>query len=104
VKGALVAVANSPAALRDDCDAAAILVLRFARPRGCSPSAVAIDVETVRRGGAHALYVEARGVRVETVADNRGDRPWAPRLSADDGSRTADMADEDWPARGRRTR
>ncbi len=91
-------------ALRDDCAAAAILVLKFARPRGCAPSAVIIDVDAVRRAGAHALYVESTGVRVETVAGNRGDRPWAPQLREDDGSRTADLVDDDWPARGRRTR
>jgi competence protein ComEC len=103
VKGALVAVANSPAALRDDCAAAAILVLKFARPRGCS-AGVTIDVEDVRRRGAHGLTVEPTGVRVETVAGNRGDRPWAPRLreAVDDGSSAADMADDGWSARGRR--
>jgi competence protein ComEC len=105
-KGALLAVANSPAALRDDCPAAAILVLKFARPHGCSPAGVAIDVEDVRRNGAYGLYVEATGVRVETVAGNRGDRPWAPHLHArgDDGVPAAAMADEDWPVRGRSVR
>ena len=36
VKGVALAIANSPVALRDDCAAAAILVLKFARPRGCA--------------------------------------------------------------------
>jgi len=106
VKGALLAVANSPVALRDDCATAAILVIKFARPRGCNPPGVAIDVEDVRRSGAHGLYVDATGVRIETVAGNRGNRPWAPRLREDgeDRSPLADIADDEWPARGRRAR
>jgi competence protein ComEC len=105
VKGALLAVTNAPVALRDDCASAAILVTRFARPRGCSPPGVAIDVADIRRNGAHALYVDTGGVRIETVADNRGDRPWSPRLQApaEDGV-SPDMADAAWPSRGRRGR
>src|SRR5690348_4016097 len=34
VKGRLLAVANSPAALRDDCAVASILILKLARPKG----------------------------------------------------------------------
>jgi competence protein ComEC len=88
VKGALLAVIGSPAALGDDCATAAILVLKFARPRGCTPAGVAIDVEDVRRRGAYGLYVDVTGVRVETVAGNRGDRPWSrrPRLSEEDAA------------------
>jgi competence protein ComEC len=101
VKGALLAVASSPAALRDDCAAAAILVVRFARPRGCNPAGLAVDMEDVRRYGAHALYVDAGGVRVETVAGDRGDRPWSQR-SGEEGA--PDLADAAWPSRGRRAR
>jgi competence protein ComEC len=106
VKGVLIAVANAPVALRDDCGAAAILVLKFDRPRGCNPPGLAIDVEDVRRSGAHGLYIEGRDVRVETVAGNRGDRPWAPqtREGRENAVPAADMADDDWPARGRRVR
>jgi competence protein ComEC len=102
VKGALLAVASSPAALRENCASAVILVLRFARPRGCEPPGVAIDVEDVRRNGAFALYIEATGVRIETVAGNRGDRPWArrPRPSGEDATAQA-AAREGWPQRGR---
>ena len=104
VKGVLLAVANSPAALRDDCAVAGILVLKFPKPRGCNPPGPAIDVEDVRTSGAHALYVEGGRVRVETVAQARGDRPWAPRLRREgaDEQAPAGLADEDWPARSRR--
>ena len=101
VKGMLLAVANSPAALRDDCTAASILVLKFARPKGCSPPGTAIDAEALGAKGAHALFIEGGRIRVETVADTRGDRPWAPRLPKDDPP-VPDPAGDDWPARGRR--
>jgi competence protein ComEC len=105
VKGVLLAVANSPVALRDDCAAAGMLVLRFPRPRGCSPPGPVIDVEDLRTSGAHALYVEDGRVRIETVARARGDRPWAPRLPRDAVADPApDMADDDWPVRGRKGR
>ena len=31
------------------------------------------------RNGAHAIWLEADGARVRTVAEARGDRPWARR-------------------------
>jgi competence protein ComEC len=101
VKGQLLAVASSPPALRDDCAAAAILVLRFARPPGCRPPGLVIDAEDVRRSGAHALYIEEGKVRVETVAETRGDRPWAPKRSA---AEPASEDGDDEPTRARRWR
>jgi competence protein ComEC len=105
VKGLLLAVVGSAAALGDSCAAAAILVLKFARPPGCDPSGVAIDREDVRRNGAFALYVEAGAVRIETVAGNRGDRPWArrPRPGAEDDA-AREIANDERPGRGRRER
>jgi competence protein ComEC len=100
VKGVRVAVAVSPSALRDDCAAAFIVVLKFPKPRGCTSPAPVIDIGDVRARGAHALAIGNGRVRVETVAEARGDRPWAP------GARKVDdqleLADEDSPARGRR--
>ena len=82
VKGLRLAVASTAAALRDDCALAAILVLKFPRPRGCRPAVSAIDIDDVLARGAHALTIEGGKVRVETVADARGDRPWARKPSA----------------------
>jgi competence protein ComEC len=89
-------------ALRDDCAAASILVLKFARPRGCNPRGPVIAADNIAANGAHALYIGGGQVRIETVADTRGDRPWAPVLHRDDAP-PADMGDDDWPARGRRS-
>jgi competence protein ComEC len=80
VKGVTVAVARHPAALADDCQRAKILIASFANPRGCNGPAVLIDFFAVRRGGTHAIYIEEDGhIRVETVAQMRGDRPWSLR-------------------------
>ncbi len=80
VKGVTVAVARHPAALADDCQRVKILIASFANPRGCNGPAVLIDFFAVRRGGTHAVYIEEDGhIRVETVAQMRGDRPWSSR-------------------------
>jgi competence protein ComEC len=78
VKGLRLATATTPAALRDDCAAAAIVVLSFARPGGCGRPAVVIDPGDIAARGAHALTIADGRVRIETVADARGLRPWAP--------------------------
>jgi competence protein ComEC len=106
VGGMLLAVAYSPAALRDDCAAAAILVLRFPRPMSCIVRGPVIDSAAIDRSGAHALYLDGgRVARIETVADRRGDRPWAARRSDDPDDQSAPgPADEEWPAVDRRSR
>ena len=102
VKGMLLAIANSPAALRDDCAAAAILVLKFPKPKGCIPPGPAIDTDGLSARGAHALRIDGGQIRIETVADTRGHRPWAPRHRKDaDDQALLDPGEEDWPARGR---
>lgn len=86
VKGARVAVARHPAAIRDDCDAAQIIVLSEPRPKFCNARGVVIDVFDVWRDGTHAIYIDAdpsninspRAVRIDTVAAHRGERPWSP--------------------------
>jgi competence protein ComEC len=103
VKGRMLAVANAPAALRDDCTRAAILVLRFPAPKGCSPAGPVVDPVAIATRGAHALYVDGAQVHVVTVADGRGDRPWA-RRPREDHAPPLELADDDWPARGQRSR
>jgi competence protein ComEC len=104
VKGLLLAVASTPAALRDDCPASSILVLRFPRPKSCSPNGVAIDVEAIRTGGTHALYIGTDRIRIETVTEFRGDRPWAPSLASVRGDAPVEPDEDWWTGRGRRIR
>jgi len=96
-----VAVPSTASALRDDCAGAAILVLKLERPRGCTSPAAIIDARDIAQRGAHALYIDGGRVRLETVAAQRGVRPW----SAPDALAVADrLAEQDRPIRDRRAR
>jgi competence protein ComEC len=78
----LLAVARHPSALADDCLRASVLVLAFTRPGGCDPKGPVIDFFALRDGGTHALFVESGGsVKIRTVAEARGARPWSLRRS-----------------------
>ena len=76
VKGVRLAVARSGAALRDDCAAAAIVVLAFPKPARCRPAGLAIDTGDLAARGAHALTID-NGKRAHR--DGRG-RPRRPAL------------------------
>jgi competence protein ComEC len=101
VKGLRLAVASSAAALRDDCTLAAILILKLPRPKGCRPAGTAIDIDAVKLRGAHALTIAGGKVDVETVADTRGERPWAPRIAAGELRPASGWSDDEQPARRR---
>jgi len=66
--------------MADDCVLAGLLILARPAPKGCTGPRSVIDFFDVRTKGTHAVYVESpQRVRIETVADVRGVRPWAPR-------------------------
>lgn len=109
VKGMRLALARSAAALRDDCALAAILVLPFSKPPRCRPPGLAIDSDDLALRGAHALTIDGGKVRVETVAETRGDRPWSAGGSVQTGrpgapAAAVDWAEDEWPARRARPR
>jgi competence protein ComEC len=91
IKGMTVAVARHPAAFAEDCRRAAILISGIVSPRGCTAPRTVVDFFAARRGGTHALYIEADGsIRMETVAATRGERPWSkppPPAAADTDAR-----------------
>jgi competence protein ComEC len=72
--GRSVAFVRLPDALDEDCRAVDALIGPVSA-RACRAPLV-IDRWRLRREGAHALYLEADGVRVDSVRDRRGDRPW----------------------------
>lgn len=76
-KGQRLAVTHHPSALPDDCARASILVLGMDRPKGCLRPLAVIDPAAIRRLGAHGVVISKTGVRVETVAGIRGERPWS---------------------------
>ncbi|HEV7369070.1 ComEC/Rec2 family competence protein [Arenibaculum sp.] len=74
--GKRVAIAWRYEAFLEDCLAADIVVAPELYGRCAAP--VAITRGDLLRKGAHALRLGTDGVRIETVADARGSRPWAP--------------------------
>jgi competence protein ComEC len=80
--GALVAWAQRPEALADDCERAALIVTFRPPPAGCAASVV--DAERLRRQGALALRRGREGFVVDAVKPRGIDRPWS-RAAADDG-------------------
>lgn len=79
VRGTRVAISRHAASVADDCAAADVLVLAVPALGGCTSPVKVIDFLAVRTAGTHALYIDgARQVRVRTVAQERGVRPWSP--------------------------
>jgi competence protein ComEC len=80
--GQVIALVRDPRALIDDCSVATVLISVVPVGKRCSGPAVVIDRFDLWRAGAHALWLEADGPRVERVNDRPGSRPWAPRRGA----------------------
>ncbi len=77
IKGASLSVAETAAALDEDCRRAAILVVRFALERACTGPRLVLDLARLQRDGGHRLYLKRNGtIAIETVAAHRGRRPW----------------------------
>ncbi len=74
-----VVVSRRPEGLAEDCRAASVLVSLEPVRRRCSGPQMVVDRFDLWRKGTHALWFGEDGsVRVETVADQRGARPWVP--------------------------
>ena len=101
IKGLRLALAKSSAALRDDCGLARILILQFPAPKRCRPAGPLIDIDDINVRGPHALTIEDGKVRVETVADARGNRPWAASMPQKPAP--TEWIDDAGPMRGRRS-
>jgi competence protein ComEC len=97
IKGLRLALVAHPAAAAEDCRGADIVVLRFPRAAGCAPRLAAIDLAQLRAMGTHVLWIDGAGrgarVRLLTVAEHRGERPWSrvarPASRRDPASRAA---------------
>lgn len=75
--GQTVALVQDSQALVEDCRRATVLISREpVRQRLCSTPVVVIDRFDVWRAGAHAVWLSEEGVKVESVAQGRGKRPW----------------------------
>jgi competence protein ComEC len=75
----MVALIKHRAALRGDCALADVVIATFpVRWRGCRRAEVVIDRFDLWREGAHALWLRGGAVRIRTVAEASGHRPWNP--------------------------
>ncbi len=80
--GATLALSRHPASLADDCERAAILIVAAARSANCTAPRMIFDRDTMKRSGTIALYATGPATyRSESVAEARGDRPWAARAA-----------------------
>jgi competence protein ComEC len=75
-RGQVVALVRDPRALAEDCRVADVVVSLVPVRRRCD-AGVVIDRFDLWRHGGHALWLEDGGARVVTVAEGRGERPWA---------------------------
>jgi competence protein ComEC len=83
--GQVVALVTRPEAVAEDCATATVVVSRVPVPRGCRGPLAVIDKWSLWRDGAHAVWLSPEGVRVESVRQVAGDRPWVrqrPRSSS----------------------
>ncbi len=72
----LVALVDDPRALREDCAVADVVVSRVPVRWLCPGPATVIDRFDLWRDGAHALWLDEDGVKVQSVFQSRGVRPW----------------------------
>jgi competence protein ComEC len=81
-RGRTVALVRDGSALAEDCAASDLVVSPVAAHRACRGALIVDRLDTWRRGG-HAIWLDGDRVRIETVRDWQGDRPWSPRQGAE---------------------
>lgn len=78
--GQIAALVRDPAALAEDCRAAAVIVATVPVRRTCPSAQLVIDRFSVWRDGGHAIWLERGRALAESVRQARGERPWVPGL------------------------
>lgn len=78
-RGHVVALIRDERALAEDCAMAEVVVSVEPVRLPCPAARVVVDRIDLWRDGGYAIWLEANGVRVESVNGNRGTRPWVPR-------------------------
>jgi competence protein ComEC len=77
--GRLVALSLRAGALADDCMRARVVISAVAIRRGCKGPELVLDRLDIAKNGATAVTWGRGGVSIETVAAQRGQRPWSAR-------------------------
>ncbi len=78
-RGQVVALVRDAAALSEDCGAASVVVAIVPVRRKCASAQAVVDKFSLWRDGGHAVWLERDGVRIESVRESRGARPWVPK-------------------------
>jgi len=78
--GRVVALIREGGALAEECGAADLIVSPVAAHRACRRGRLIDRIDTWRKGG-HAVWLDPGGIRIETVRDWQGERPWVPRAA-----------------------
>lgn len=82
-----VAIAKTPAGLAEACtqaDLVIALVPRNAVGSAATCKAPVIDQAILARQGAYAIWLEPGGIRLLSVRDRQGERPWVPARETPD--------------------
>ena len=74
----VVALVTDSRALPEDCRRADIVISAVPVRRSCGAAMLVVDRFDLWRKGAHAIWLDAGGVRIETAAGVNGGRPWSP--------------------------
>ncbi|MBV8168030.1 MAG: ComEC/Rec2 family competence protein, partial [Alphaproteobacteria bacterium] len=92
-----VALVRDPRALAEDCRIATVVISSVPVRYRCASAERVIDRIDLWRNGAHALWLDADRVSVESVRDQRGVRPWAraPESRTEQRSRAPNSAAAD---------
>ncbi|HIJ38584.1 MAG TPA: hypothetical protein HPP80_06770 [Rhodospirillaceae bacterium] len=77
IRGRKLALLRYPDSPIQDCNGLDLLVVAGARPPACDQALLVVDAFDLERKGTHAIWVDAEKIRVETVADWQGQRPWS---------------------------
>lgn len=74
-----IALSAVRSGIADDCAMADMVIAPFPLPDDCQPRLGTIDRFDVWREGPHVVWLGADSIRIKTVLDHQGQRPWSRR-------------------------
>ena len=77
-----IAFVRDPRAFDEDCSRADLVVSTVPAWHLCPGPETVVDRFDLWRDGSHAIWLAPDGVRVESVAESRGKRPWVARRAS----------------------
>jgi competence protein ComEC len=78
-KGKTIALVRHPAALREECARADVVISQVPIVGSCGGIKVVIDRRDLWAGGSHAVFVNGPVISAVSAASLRGSRPWVRR-------------------------